>query len=98
MLADADAEQAVERREHDLDRLPRGIAVRAVRRGDVATSQLRDGERPAHEPERLDEGRGPPTTTRSDDQRRRGAQDDCDERRAAGSIAARSRAGPPSAG
>ena len=55
MLADTDAEQAMERGERDLDGWSRGLARAAVRRSDVPAGQLRDRVRPAHEAERLDE-------------------------------------------
>ena len=58
VLADAHAEQAVERREHHLDRASRRVALGALG-GDVAAGQLRHRERPAHESERLDQ-RPPP--------------------------------------
>ena len=70
MLADADAEQSVERGEHDLDRLAGGVTLRAVGRRDVAPRQFRHGERPADEPEALDERRRGPDDDRQDGQRR----------------------------
>ncbi len=56
MPADADSEQAVERRSNDLDRAACRFAVGPLG-GAVAAREFRDSERPAHEPERLDERR-----------------------------------------
>ena len=76
MLADAHAEQPVERGERDLDRASRGLARVAVRRGDVAPGELRDRIRPAHEAERLDErGRGAGRDGERRERRRGGKHD-----------------------
>ena len=64
VLADAHAEQPVQGREDDLDRRAGSRRHRVRPARDVAASQLRDGERPAHETERLDEGRGRPDDDR----------------------------------
>src|SRR5687768_2748902 len=56
VLADADTQEPMQRREHDLDRLPRGRGVRALG-GPVATGELGYGERPADEAQCLDQGR-----------------------------------------
>ena len=81
VLADADPEQPVERGEHDLDGLARGVTLRAVGRRDVASRQLRDRERPAHQTQALDDRRGRPDDDRQDGQRRRRRQDDGEQRR-----------------
>ena len=73
VLPDPDAEQTMERRERDLDRATRRRGVRAIG-GHVATGQLRDGERPAHEPERLHQRRGRAHDDGGRGERRRSAQ------------------------
>ena len=80
MLADPYAEQSMESRKHDRHGGARRVTVRPLRRGDVLTRQFRDGERPADEPERLDQRRTRADDHGQDGERRRRAQDDGEQR------------------
>ena len=64
VLADPHAEQSIQGREDDADSRARRVALRTDGRGNVPASELRDGERPAHEAEGLDERRARPDDDR----------------------------------
>ena len=66
----------MEGREHDLDRSAGRVTVRAIGRRDVSAGQLGHSERPAHEPETLDERRGRTDHHGQDAEGRRCAEDD----------------------
>ena len=73
MLPDANAKEPVQRREGHLDRPSgrRGVGRVGAVGGDVAASQLRYRERPAHQAEGLHQGGGGAHDDRRDRQRRR---------------------------